>query len=226
MTNPLSDNADIYRILNQSSLLNFGALKGERRSSFDLNPYTPLIQAIQTIAKSRHLPWEAVVINYAMLKGTLPLLQPTSREEMDRCHQAVGWRLAFNELTILDRVSLPLAFKPKSKSQQQLRLPMPLKRLLARPSKPNLKAHAATQAGKSPPLMSPHRISIDLPLQSLLASPPGNRKMSLTIEGADEEEGRWRADVTLSFIPSANAPPKPTSPFLAPEARPVAKGGK
>lgn len=205
-----SSAADIYRILNQSSLLSIGALKGARRSSFDLssarlNPIAPLTQAIHSIANSRHLPWEAVAINYAILKGVLPLLQPSSREEMERCRQAVGWSLTINELTTLDRVSLPLAYKPKARSQQNLRMPSPLKRLLARPSKSKLSSQTGSEPESCASPLSPHRISIELPIQSMLASPPQNRRLSMMLEGsagAGDSAGVWRADVTINFFPA------------------------
>ncbi|KUM58000.1 hypothetical protein ACN42_g9174 [Penicillium freii] len=83
-----------------------GPQRSRRFSSYPMHMLEPTINVLKSIAEERHVPVPAVALNYSINKGVLPLVGMRDAGQAEQDMQALGWRLAEDEMKQIEAVSL------------------------------------------------------------------------------------------------------------------------
>ena len=80
--------------------------KEYRFSSYPMEKVEPILDVVESIAKSRGVSMSAVAINYNICKGIIPVVGIRKESQARDNLGALGWRLSADEMMKLDQVSL------------------------------------------------------------------------------------------------------------------------
>ena len=77
-----------------------------RFSSYPMNMLDPTLKVLQRISEERQVPMAAVALNFNINKGVLPVVGIRSAAQAEQGMQALGWRLAPDEIRRIEAVSI------------------------------------------------------------------------------------------------------------------------
>lgn len=78
--------------------------KTHRFSNYPMKDIVPVLEVVNKIASRRNVSPAAVALNYNISKGVLPVVGIRNPSQMEGDAQALGWRLAKDEMEKLDQV--------------------------------------------------------------------------------------------------------------------------